>query len=198
MNPYRNPLTDMLHDHQYTDFSWNKRQYTEADLRMMENHQSNILPIDQIVQKYPWFKLIPNSTHPEESRMQCGLCNHHSSQARIKLGDMDLISRDKGVLYADKSKNLQALHDHAKQNQHLTITQLLKNVAKDEIEDDNYPATLLPSTPGKSSGISDEEANTAKVLRTVYQGAKVISICTFRNQLFTNEYSVDNCTLGCS
>ena len=173
MNPYRNPLTDALHDHQYTDFSWNKRYFTDADLAMMENHQSDILPINQIVKNYPWFKLIPNTTHPEHSHMKCGLCAEHSSTARIKIGDMDLISLPKGVLYANKNLNLKALRDHAHQSQHLTVTQLLKNTAKKAIEDDEYPFEMAASGSGTSN---DEDENTAKLIRTAYQTAKVCEL----------------------
>ena len=112
MTPYRNPLTDPLSDHAYTSFPWEADHLSFADIQMMENFQSDLLPVDRIRKEHKWVEYIKNDTDPRNSHIRCGICKKFSKLANIRGKEMDQISHDAGVLFPQKYHNYLGNSNH--------------------------------------------------------------------------------------
>ena len=114
-----------------------------------------------------------NNTSPAHSHIKCGICSKYSKMANIKLKEMDDMSKDEGVLYKDKYRNLREIKRHEGQKQHIAIVQYLKDLEMEKMKKDPYPLTILSTAPGYPKEEIDENTVTARMLRTIYQECKL-------------------------
>lgn len=64
----------------------------------------------------------------------------------------------------------------------------MKDVAKADIKEDDYPLVIMSNAPGYPSGpVFDEYTVTSRMIRTVYLETKVSKALKFRNR------SINNC-----
>ena len=90
-------------------------------------YQSNILPIEFIVQKYPYieWKFLPND--PMKSPIRCALCSKYTARFKINQRKYDpLYQWDIGT---DISENKRLLNVHSKSAQHRTVISNLQRMS---------------------------------------------------------------------
>ena len=166
-------FNDNMIDHPYSK-QGQSPYLSIADFLNMENFQAKKWPIADLKKGFRWAKYLFNETDPTASRIRCEPCNKYSRLANIKPEDMDVVSKDDGILHPTRSQNLLALKRHDSQSQHNTVDQWLKEVAKAEIKEDDYPMTIMSNMPGyPNDPVFDEYTVTSRMLRTVYLESKV-------------------------
>ena len=174
LDPNADPFTQPLEDHTHTVHEWEKPYMKDSDWLNLESFQSDLWPINTMKEKYKWSQLVLNETDPAQSRIRCGMCNKFSKAARIRPQEMSDISKDEGILFPEKRYNLRALQRHAKGSQHNGIEQWLKNLAEQNIKEDDYPMAIMKNAEGyPNDTVYDEYTVTARMLRTVYLESKL-------------------------
>lgn len=95
-------------------------------LKLIETHQSGLIPLDAVKKSKTWFEYIFNEASPKESRYRCRICNKHYDELNLPSNHRSLLADKDGMLRKDKAQNRRNILEHATKPGHMKVIEILE------------------------------------------------------------------------